>query len=82
MLTQLMAQARCRQLTAVDLEFAQGVDDSHMALLAPLPLRELNLNACQKVGDAGMLALLQGAAVRSASLSASPSELLASPSEL
>ena len=68
MLTQLMAQARCRHLRCVDLEFAQGIENEHMVLLAPLQLRKLNINACQKVGDPGLVALLEGNAVSETSL--------------
>ena len=35
-------------LRVVDLEFAVGIEDRHLLLLACAPLEEVNLNSCQK----------------------------------
>ncbi|CAN8279916.1 unnamed protein product [Cochlearia groenlandica] len=55
---------RYRQVKHIDLEFAQGIDDSHFKLLksrcrdAPLlSLECLNLNGCQKISDSGIEAV-------------------------
>eukprot|EP00850_Spirogloea_muscicola_P023668 SM000376S13700 [mRNA] locus=s376:28309:31516:+ [translate_table: standard] len=50
-------QARFCLLREVDFEFAQGLEDLHLSLLADKDLRVVNLNACQKVTDAGVVHL-------------------------
>mmetsp|Transcript_7406 Transcript_7406/g.12793 ORF Transcript_7406/g.12793 Transcript_7406/m.12793 type:complete len:350 (+) Transcript_7406:176-1225(+) len=59
----LMIQPRCAKLAEINLEFAQGIDDSLLESLAGselTSLTSLNLNACQQVSDKGISALLEG----------------------
>jgi F-box/leucine-rich repeat protein 2/20 len=54
---------RYRQVKHINLEFAQGVVDSHLKLVktecpdALLSLEWLNLNVCQKISDNGIEAI-------------------------
>mmetsp|Transcript_26481 Transcript_26481/g.50012 ORF Transcript_26481/g.50012 Transcript_26481/m.50012 type:complete len:343 (-) Transcript_26481:492-1520(-) len=58
----LQCQPRIHVLKEVNLEFAQGIEDKHVVMLSGLQLQKLNLNACQKVGDNGVIALVKGEA--------------------
>ncbi|OAE21542.1 hypothetical protein AXG93_2543s1010 [Marchantia polymorpha subsp. ruderalis] len=54
-----LSQSNCDGLLEINLEFAQGVEDEHILLIAEKvhSLKKLNLNACQKVTDAGICAV-------------------------
>ncbi|KAG6553830.1 hypothetical protein Mapa_004747 [Marchantia paleacea] len=54
-----LSQSNCDGLLEINLEFAQGVEDEHILLIAKKvhSLKKLNLNACQKVTDAGICAV-------------------------
>mmetsp|Transcript_12853 Transcript_12853/g.38789 ORF Transcript_12853/g.38789 Transcript_12853/m.38789 type:complete len:241 (-) Transcript_12853:3108-3830(-) len=47
-----------QHLRHVNLEFGLGIDDAVLSLLAGIPLLSVNLNACQKVTESGLFALL------------------------
>ena len=42
------SKAGMEALRVVDLEFAVGIEDRHLQLLARAPLEEVNLNSCQR----------------------------------
>ncbi|CAH2063667.1 unnamed protein product [Thlaspi arvense] len=56
-------QPRYRQVKHINLEFSQGIDDSHLKLVksqcqdALSSLECLNLNGCQKISDSGIEAI-------------------------
>eukprot|EP00238_Polyblepharides_amylifera_P010285 CAMPEP_0196595358 /NCGR_PEP_ID=MMETSP1081-20130531/80908_1 /TAXON_ID=36882 /ORGANISM="Pyramimonas amylifera, Strain CCMP720" /LENGTH=342 /DNA_ID=CAMNT_0041919903 /DNA_START=50 /DNA_END=1078 /DNA_ORIENTATION=+ len=57
-----VAQSHFQALKELDLEFAQGVEDQHVRLLASFGLESLNLNACQDVGEQAIIDLIKGPA--------------------
>ncbi|XP_024362312.1 F-box protein At3g58530 [Physcomitrium patens] len=51
----VLAQKRFRNVEEINLEFAQDVEDKHLTAIAFKSLRRINLNACQKVTNSGVI---------------------------
>ncbi|KAL3685798.1 hypothetical protein R1sor_003820 [Riccia sorocarpa] len=52
-LKKALSESECDNLVEINLEFAQGIEDEHVELIAQKvhTLEKINLNACQKVTD-------------------------------
>ncbi|KAJ7552433.1 hypothetical protein O6H91_06G054800 [Diphasiastrum complanatum] len=52
-----LSLSRYKNLEVINLEFAQDVEDEHLASVTCKDLQVLNLNACQRITDAGVKAV-------------------------
>lgn len=54
-LISVLGQKRFRNVEEINLEFAQDVEDRHLTAIAFKSLQRINLNACQKVTNSGVI---------------------------